>query len=464
MSQDETRLIETGHALEAQGRLDAAMQCYLDAVRIAPNPARAHLNRGNVMLLNGDLEGSLEAFRTAIKFKPDYAGAYYNIGNALLGSGKFDMAVDSYRSALDIQPDYAEVHCGLGVALKEIDMLDEAMACFREALRIDHDLVEARLNLGSLLLAQGRYAEAWPEYETRYDHRYAGRQSIPPVFPFPRWQGEDLTGKSLVVWPEQGFGDSIQFARYFPMLKSMGVSKLTVVCRPQLEFLLKQTKGVDAVIDHSSAASLPLHDYWTFQMSLPLRFSTTVGTIPADLPYLAAPAERVDRWSDALQKDRCLVGLVWKGSPGHQNDANRSIHDVSMLDPLWSVRGVTYVSLQKETGDGGAASPHMGGKMLHLGRDMLDFADAAAIIDQLDIVICVDTAIAHLAGSMGKLCWVMLPAIGTDWRWFRGRTDSPWYPGVMKLFRQGRYEGWSETISDVARELQKWVDDLAVNG
>ena len=173
--QDATRLIEQGQALEAQGKPDEAMQCYLEAIRLAPNPARAHLNRGNLLLSQGDLPGALQAFRAAIEHKPDYAGAYYNIGNALLSDGQFDEAAANYRRALEIQPDYAEVHCVLGIALKELGQVDDAIASFKTALRINPELVEAHLNLGSLLLSQGRYIEAWPEYEVRYDPNYSGR-------------------------------------------------------------------------------------------------------------------------------------------------------------------------------------------------------------------------------------------------------------------------------------------------
>jgi tetratricopeptide (TPR) repeat protein len=453
--QDATRLIESGQALQAQGRLDEAIQCYLDAVRIAPNPARAHLNHGNILLLKGDLEGALEAFRTAIKHKPDYAGAYYNIGNALLANHRLDEAVASFRRALEIQQDYAEVHCSLGVALKELGQLDDAIACFQTALEIDPGLAEAHLNLGSLLLAQGRYIEAWPEYEFRYDPNYAGRQSIPPALPFPRWQGEALSGKSLVIWPEQGFGDEIQFARYFPMLKTLGVSRLTVVCKPPLEALLEQVDGVDAAIRFSDAASLTYHDYWTFPISLPMHFSTTIESIPAKLPYLNAPLERLYRWRNRLSGSRPKIGLVWKGNIAP--NPHRSIPHLSMLAPLWAISGISFISLQKGAGEDEATPPPAGQPLLHLGSDIGDFADTAAIVSQLDLVICIDTAIAHLAGAMNKPCWVLVPAIGTDWRWFRERTDSPWYPGVMRLFRQTRPGDWSATISEVAQALRIWV-------
>ena len=455
--EDATRLIEQGHALEAQGRLNEAMQCYLEAIRLAPNPARGHLNRGNVLLSQGDLNGALDAFRTALEHQPDYAGAYYNIGNALLGNRQLDEAVANYRSALEINPDYAEVYCSLGVALKELGQFDQAVDCFRRALKIEPGLVEVHLNLGSLFLSQGRYAEGWPEYEARYDPGYSGRQSIPPNLPFPRWQGQSLVGKSILIWPEQGFGDEIQFARYIPLLKTRGVSRITLVCKPPLKALLETLAGIDAVATQSEAVSLPLHDYWTFPMSLPLYFATTVETIPAKLPYLGVPPERLNHWRQRLPKSGLRVGLVWKGSTLHSNDNNRSLASLSMLTSLWTAPGVNFVSLQKGQGEDEAEAPPIGQPILHFGTDILDFADTAAIVAQLDLVICIDTAIAHLTGALNKPCWVLLPASGTDWRWLRDRPDSPWYPNVVRLFRQTKPGDWSAIIDDVAQNLSSWA-------
>jgi Tfp pilus assembly protein PilF len=455
--QDATRLIDQGHALQAQGKLDEAMQCYREAIRLAPNPARGHLNRGNVLLLQGDLDGALDAFRTALEHQPGYAGAYYNIGNALLGNRQFDEAVASYRSALEIKPDYAEVHCSLGVALKELGQMDEAVACFRRALQIEPGLVEAHLNLGSLYLSQGRYAEGWPEYEARYDPGYSGRQSVPPDLSFPRWQGQSLLDKSILIWPEQGFGDEIQFARYIPLLKTRGVSRITLVCKPPLKTLLETLAGVDAVVTQSESASLPLHDYWTFPVSLPLHFATTVETIPASLPYLGVPPERLNRWQEQLPGNGLRVGLVWKGSALHSNDLYRSLPSLSLLAPLWSVPGVNFISLQKGQGEEEATSPPAGQPILHLGSDIMDFADTAAIVAQLDLLICIDTAIAHLAGALNKPCWVLLPDSGTDWRWLRDRSDSPWYPDVIRLFRKTKGHDWSVIIDEVAQNLACWA-------
>ncbi len=625
--QDAARLIDQGHALEAQGKLDEAMQCYREAIRLAPNPARGHLNRGNVLLLQGDLDGALDAFRTALELQPDYAGAYYNIGNALLGNRQFDAAVASYRKALAINPDYAEVHCSLGVALYEqgkleeaakshrqalalipdfveahsnlgnvlqaIGQFDEAAACYHRALELKPDFAEVHNNLGKalqklgqlesalasyqralqikpdyaeipvnigniwlelgqyqkaitsyqhalqiksdyvdaycniglaqqnlnqldagvasimraleispdvaethfnlgvalhnlgriedavasyhraleikpdfakahfnlslLFLSQGRYAEGWPEYEARYDPGYSGRQSIPPNLPYPRWQGQPLAGKSILIWPEQGYGDEIQFARYVPLLKARGVSRITLVCRTALKTLLGTLAGADAVVTQSEAAALLLHDYWIFPMSLPLHFATTVETIPAGLPYLSVPPERLKRWHQRLPASGLKVGLVWKGSALHGNDANRSLPSLSLLAPLWSVPGVNFISLQKGQGEEEAASPPAGQPILHLGSDIMDFADTAAIVAQLDLVICIDTAIVHLAGALNKPCWVLLPATGTDWRWLRDRSDSPWYPDVVRLFRQTNSGDWSATIEDIAQNLASWA-------
>ncbi|MGA7750390.1 MAG: glycosyltransferase family 9 protein, partial [Gallionella sp.] len=328
---------------------------------------------------------------------------------------------------------------------------------FQTALKINPNLAEAHLNIGSLLLSQGRYIEAWPEYEVRYDPNYSGRQSIPPALPFPRWRGESLVGKSLVVWPEQGFGDEIQFARYFPLLKARNLSRLTLVSKLPLKALLEKIEGVDAVVLPSEASSLPVHNYWTFPMSLPLHFATTVETIPARLPYLEAPPERFNQWRNRLPKDGFKVGLVWKGNTAP--NPHRSLPGLSTLAPLWSTSDVIFISLQKGPGEEEAATPPAGQPILHLGSHITDFADTAAIVAQLDLVICIDTAIAHLAGALNKPCWVLLPFIGVDWRWLQKRTDSPWYPGVMRLFRQTEPSDWSKTISEVSQALTRWVDE-----
>ena len=626
--QDATHLIEEGHQLQAQGRLDEAMQRYVDAVRRAPNPARAHLNRGNVLLLKGDLPGALDAFHTALLHKPDYAGAYYNIGNALTGHGRFGEGAENYRKALEINPEYAEAHCSLGIALKEIGQLDEATASFSKALQVNPALVEAHYgkglaferlgkfqealasfrdalklnpslavayygmglaldqlgrfeeaaasyqhatgiksdyaeaysglglsqhhlgmaetalantrralelkpdlaeahnnlciilndlhqyenaaesccraleikpdllsayinlgiaqenqglpdtavnsykqaleirqdnpeahyNLGMLLISLGRFEEAWPEFEWRYNPDFLHRPSFLPDLSFPQWQGENLSGKSILIWPEQGYGDLIQFARYFPMLKHLGAIHVSLVCRPPLIALFERADGLDEIIPFNDKPAVKPHDYWSFQMSLPYRFNTLLETIPSPLPYLAAPSDRVDHWRKRLPEDGLKVGLVWKGNPAHKNDANRSLPGLATLAPLWSVHGITFISLQKGQGEDEAMDPPDQQPLLHLGSDLQDFADTAAVVSQLDLVICIDSAIAHLTGALNKPCWVLLPSHHTDWRWLRNRNDSPWYPEVLKLFRMhSTQSNWASTINEVTQSLLEWA-------
>ncbi len=277
-----------------------------------------------------------------------------------------------------------------------------------------------------------------------------------PDLPYPRWQGESLAGKSLLIWPEQGLGDYIQFCRYAPLLKDRGLARLSLFCAPSLKALLETVNGVDAVI--TDPASVPGHDYWCFPLSLPLHFGTTVDAIPAALPYLRALPERMDRWRNRLPGEGRKVGLAWKGNPKLKNDSNRSLPGLETLAPLWAVPGVSFVSLQKGPGEDQATQAPAAQPIIALGTQAGDFADTAAIIAQLDLVICVDTAIAHLAGAMGKTCWVLLPALGTDWRWLDDRPDSPWYPGVMRLFRQSKIGDWSRTVDEVASALNSRVN------
>ena len=482
-----------GTALKDLGQLDGAVTNYRLALKIKPDYAEAHYNLGNVLKELGQFDGAVESYRRALELKPDFANVYSNLGGALKETGQYEGALWNYRRALELEPGSAEAHNNLGIILKETGQLNDALSCYRRAVEIKPSYAEAHYNLGNvlkeleqfdgaaesyrhalyfkpdfadasfnlslLLLALGQYAEAWPMHEARYHStNFKESQVILPKVTFTQWQGESLVGKSLVIWPEQGFGDEIQFARYIPLLKTRGVSRLTLVCKPPLKELLETLEDVDTVIPYSEAATLPYHDYWTFPLSLPLHFATTVENIPAKLPYLSAPPERLNRWRTRLPAGCLKVGLVWKGSAIHKNDANRSLPSLSTMANLWCTPKVTFVSLQKGQGELEAATPPNGQPILHLGSEIMDFADTAAIVAQLDLVICIDTSIAHLAGALGKPCWVLLPVIGTDWRWLRDRMDSPWYPGVMRLFRQTKAGDWATTINEVANALETWVE------
>jgi tetratricopeptide (TPR) repeat protein len=451
-----------GKLLDELGQTDAAVTNFRRAIELKPDFAEAHSNLGDILQALGQHDDARASKRRALQLNYKFAEWHNKLGVTVLERGQIDSAVANFRRATHLKPDYIRAHINLGSALLKRQQFGAAEGSFRRALQLDIDSATAKLNLSFALLSQCRYAEAWPKYEARYDPSIARRLSIPPDFPFPQWRGEHLAGKSIVVWPEQGFGDEIQFARFIPMLKSIGAYRITVVCKPPLKTLMETLEGVDAVVARSEAASLPYHDYWTFPMSLPLYFGTTLETVPAKLPYLNVPLECLSRWRGRFSNNLMKVGLVWKG-----NDIPnpfRSLPGLTALARLWAIPGVTFISLQKGPGEDEAVTPPVDQPILHLGSEIQDFADTSAIVAQLDLVICIDTAIAHLAGALNTPCWVLLPVIGIDWRWLPEGKDSPWYPGVMRLFRQTKSDDWSATIGEVAQALNTLVNERGISG
>jgi hypothetical protein len=329
---------------------------------------------------------------------------------------------------------------------KELHRYEEAETAYKEALKITPDSVHSQANLGYLLLELGRYKEGWSLYETRYDPSI--NPSFPVYeFPFAQWRGEPLAGKTILLISEQGFGDDIQFIRFTALLKEHG-ARITLMCKQPLRRLFSMQSDIDHLIDMTETPQK--HDFWSFLLSVPLYLETALETIPAQLPYLKILPEWITE-NLVLPARGFKVGLVWKGSSEHGNDLNRSLPGFSVLEPLWSVPQVTFVSLQKE-----AVSDHPA-KQPIIEREMDDFADTAALISQLDLVICVDTSVAHLCGALGKKCWVFLPFIGCDWRWMHDRDDSPWYPNVIRLFRQTNPNHWEDTIAKMVTELSDEV-------
>lgn len=434
-----------GNLLKNSGRQEEAEVAYRRALVLKADHADVHNNLGILLRETGRLHDAEAAFRRAVAITPAYADAQYNLGSVFYFSQRFEQAKEACGLALAADLRHANAHMLMGDLLFEERRLPEAESAYRQALALQPAHAGARLQLRRLLLASGRDTEAWPLFELRADE--ASAKAHPGAFslPYPPWQGQPLAGKSLVVWPEQGYGDYIQFARYATLLKSQGLARLTLACAPPLAALLGTLEGVDAVV--TEVSQLPPHDYWSFVMGLPRH---AIGQ-PPQLPYLHALPQRIARWQGRLPAGR-KIGLVWKGNPAHLNDAHRSLPGLASLAPLWAVPGMAFVSLQKGAGETEAKPPPQGQPLLELGAEAQDFADMAAIVSQLDLVICVDTAIAHLAGALGKPCWVLLPAIGTDGRWRLEAPHSPWYPS-LRLFRQ-RGTGWAGTLEDVAGALR----------
>ena len=443
--------------LERLKRTDEAESLYRQALAMLPDDANLHTNLG-LLLENQDRLDEAEIHqRRALVLAPESAEIHSNLAGLLVRKRQAGEAEQLYRAALQLNPDFAVGHSNLGVLLTDCGRLEEATACFQAALAIDPEGLQVRMNLGELFLMQGRFAEGWPLYEGR-QHVFAEAGQGPTAHPpsCPQWQGEPLAGKSIIVLPEQGMGDEIQFCRYLAWLKAQGPARVTLVCRPAQKALLQTLAGPDLLVDLNEApAHLAGQDYWVFLLSLPLHAGTTLTSIPGEKPYLFSDPLRVARYSSLLAGEGLRVGLVWRGNPKHINDADRSLPDLKVLAPLWSVAGVRFFSLQKSEICLPAAPLEQ--PLSDLGPLLDDFADTAAILSQLDLLIAVDTSVAHLAGALGLPCWLLLPCYKTDWRWLHGRDDSPWYP-KHRLFRQQERGAWAMPVEDMRQALCRLRD------
>jgi tetratricopeptide (TPR) repeat protein len=442
--------------LVARGNLHYAMKSFAAALAdcerallLRPDAAPLHSNRGNALRELGQQQEALESFDRALALDPDYADASSNRGNALLELNRPAEALADYDRAVALKPDFTYALVNRGIALHYLKRFEEALQSFERAIALSPDLAEAHWNKSLLLLELGDFARGLPEYEWRW--RRDGEME-PRDFAQPLWRGENLAGKIVLLHAEQGFGDSIQFLRYVPMVAAKG-GKMVLEIPDSLMPLIGHADGVLAMV--KPGAALPPFDLHCPLLSLPLAFGTTLATIPAEVPYLHVPAERAMKWRCALPAaGRPRVGLVWSGKPSHKNDHNRSIA-MHRLTPLLSVSGVDFVSLQREYRTADLAALAALPNLLRLDAALADFADAAAVVEALDLVITVDTAVAHLAGALGKPVWLLLSSI-QDWRWLQRRGDSPWYP-TARLFRQPEIGDWDSVIARVARELAAFV-------
>jgi tetratricopeptide (TPR) repeat protein len=440
-----------GHALKDKRQLEQAIAAYRQAIALRPDVPGAHVDLGNALKESGQLDAAIAAYRRAIDIKPDYSEAYNNLGNALKAKGDFDEAIHSYRQAIVMGATNAEAHSNLGVALNDMGLADEAVAAWRRAIEIKPDLPDAHFNLGFALLARADFQKGWEEYEWRRNSK-----SFPAAmraFAQPQWDGSPLDGRTILVHAEQGFGDTLQFIRYLPLMAQRG-GTVIIECPAGLPRLLHRFTGGRQII--VKGQPLPAFDLHCPLLSLPRIFGTTLANLPNEVPYLHAAAEEAGRWRQLLagHANTVKVGLAWAGSPVHKNDRNRSMN-LATLAPLWQVPGIRFFSLQKGEPATQVSSLPQGIEIVDLTQELKDFADTAALIANLDLVIAVDTAVAHLAGAMGKPVWTLLPFVA-DWRWLLEREDSPWYPS-MRLFRQPSRGDWDSVVKQGANELSHWV-------
>jgi tetratricopeptide (TPR) repeat protein len=434
--------VNLGDALRRIGRQEEAAAACAEAIRLNPALPEAHNNLGNALRELGRLDEATASFRQAIALMPGYAEAHSNLGNALKDQGQLADAVPAYETALRLKPDYAEAYSNLGDVLSGLGRLDEAIGVCRTAIRLKPDFADANFNLAITLLARGDFANGWKEYEWR--------SKIPEGllaergFAQPQWRGEDGNGRTLLLHAEQGFGDTLQFCRYAPLAAAKGWRVVLEVQSPLVR-LLGCLEGVDQVVARGDP--LPAFDAHCPLLSLPLAFGTEVATIPAAPAYLKADEAATAAWARRLAAehgDAPRVGLVWAGNPRLHSpqltavDRRRSIAP-ELLEPMVRRTDLRFFSLQK---DGPSAPSHF--PIVDYMAEMRDFADTAALVANLDLVISVDTAVAHLAAALGRPVW-LIDRFDRCWRWLTGRENSPWYPS-LRIFRQPTPGDWASTV------------------
>ncbi|MBF2029951.1 MAG: glycosyltransferase family protein [Oscillatoriales cyanobacterium C42_A2020_001] len=463
-----------------RGDLDAAVQWYRSAIAFQPDYTDAHNNLGVLMVQQGNLQQATVHYQAALQTNPNNPRVHTNLGVILQQLGQMDAAIAHYQTAIDLEPNLAAAHTNLGHALKELGQLDAAITSYKIAQQLMPTNPEAYRDLGDALQEQGRFEEAMEIYNRaialvpnhlelqgsrirallvsgnlqdgfrEYDHWRLTVASRPRAFIQPVWDGSYLEGQAILLYAEtgSGMGDGIQFIRYAPLVTQMG-GRVIVECDPSLVRLFQSVAGVEQVVP--TGAPLPEFAVQASLMSLPRIFGTTLPTIPAQIPYLQAPAPTPSPIPHTLFPFK--VGIVWGGNAEHSHDRDRSCPFAGFMTFL-KTPGVAFYSLQKGSH---RAELITDGEVtiMDVSHQLNDFADTAAVMTQLDLIITVDTAIAHLAGALGKPVWILLSAT-PDWRWLMERLDSPWYP-TARLFRQSRRHDWRGVCQQVAAALEAEV-------
>ncbi len=439
------------HALQHQRAAHAAEQ-FRAALALAPNHPVVQANLGLALEQQGQLDAAEACYRQALAADVSHSELFLNLGGLLTRQRRLEEAEAVYQAALAHDHATPALYSNLGVLYAILKRDEPAEVCYQQALALQPDYPTARFNLGYLYLRRGDYAQGWASLEARDWY-----QALAQVLPWPRWQGEPLAGRAVLIGLEAGQGDMIQFCRYASQLKAAGARRVGVLCHPPLARLFARLEGVDQV--YPLGAELDQDwDCWTPPLSLPYYFHTRLDSIPSALPYLRADPALQAHWASHLpaRADGWRVGLVWKGNPRFENDAERSLPGLHTLAALADLPGIQWISLQKGAGEDQAQAADAPFAVHALGPQLKDFADTAAVLAQLDLLISVDTASAHLAGALAVPCWVMLPDYQTDWRWLQQRSDSPWYPGCVRLFRQPQRGDWASVVSALRAALASW--------
>ncbi|HEX8521280.1 MAG TPA: tetratricopeptide repeat protein [Tepidisphaeraceae bacterium] len=440
-------LQQMGDLLRELKRIPEAEAAYKQSVSLDPKSAEGYGGLALILHERGDMAASIPYYEKSLAIKPDQVTVLSNFGLALAATNQLDRAFEVYNRALELRPDFTNALNNLGNAYREQLDMGKTMECYERALFFRPDHPDARWNRSLLQLLLGDFEHGWREYEWRWLKFPEERRN----FGQARWDGFDIAGKSILLYAEQGFGDTIQFARYIPLVKERG-ARVLVECQAELKELMESVGGIDELYERGD--TIPLAQFQSPLMSLGRAFKTTVNNIPNAVPYLHAKPEKVAYWREKLraQEGTFKIGITWAGAARHHRDRERSMKLEHWM-PLKSIPGVTWVSLQKGPPVNDPARANF--PMVDHTEEINTFADTAALMENLDLVLSVDTSIVHLAGALGRPVWTFMPYL-PDWRWLLDREDSPWYP-TMKLFRQKVINEWSDPVQRVEQELRHWV-------
>jgi tetratricopeptide (TPR) repeat protein len=444
--QDVRSTCERATALSELGQHAQALAGYNQALALDPVYADAHVYRGSSLLALGQPDAAIASFDSALTLNPSMPSAFVNRGNAYMQKDAYAMALADYEQAIDLQSSNVLAHSNRAVALKHLHRHHESLVSSNTAIRLDSNYLDAQFNLALSQLLCGDLEQGFRSYQVRW--KTAKFAPTKRQFQQALWLGDaPIAGKRLLVHNEQGLGDSIQFCRFVTSAAQAGAQVIYEVEAP-LYGLMQSLGGVHTLVRQREP--LPPFDYYCPVMSLPVALGTRLDNIPAPTPYLRAPAAKLLQWKQRLgTAPGPRIGLVWSGSPNHKGDRHRSIAFGTLLKAL--PLGPHYISLQKELRQNDATALAQVLGLQHFGDEIVDFSDTAALCTLMDLVIAVDTSIAHLAGALGTPTWLLLPHL-PDWRWLLDRSDTPWYP-QMRLFRQENVGDWGPVFDRVHAQI-----------
>jgi len=447
---DAGALYERGNALLALGRAQDALADFDGVLALVPGHPQARVNRGLALAGLGRHAEAIADFEAASATPPVSAAAHYNRGLSLFNLGRYAEAVAAYDRALSLAPNHVKALNNRGFALQSLNRHDEALASCSRALELQKDFADAHFNQAISLLTIGDFRRGFEKYEWRWQR--TGMPAKRSRYGRPLWLGEyPLQGRTILLHAEQGLGDTIQFVRYVALVAKMG-TKAVLEVQPELKVLMERIEGVAAVV--ARGEPLPPFDVRCPLGSLPLAFKTEPATIPSAGSYLAANDAHIGKWRPRLEAlGRPHVAIAWSGNPEHMNDRNRSI-PLSRLAPLWSAEPARFFAVQREMRSGDAELLAREPRVMQIGTELDDFADTAAVFALVDLVITVDTSVAHLAGAMGRPVWILVP-FSPDWRWTLSGERSRWYPSA-RLFRQPSLGDWDSVIERLRGELGRF--------